>query len=95
MQEVEYKNLGYGVIGISIPLGRANLVLIKAKKGYIMCGYLNITTAESLGDAACVVRGVKHVEDALGAEIKELTSAARALGIKKGMKVREALKLLK
>ncbi len=47
-------------IGIKIDMGNANLLLIKADTGFIMCGYLNIETAEKLNDAACIVKGVKN-----------------------------------
>ena len=40
-----------------IELENGNLVLIKAKKGYVMCGLLNLVTAERLGQAACMVAG--------------------------------------
>ncbi|HDN82992.1 MAG TPA: DUF1805 domain-containing protein [Candidatus Altiarchaeales archaeon] len=81
-------------IGIEIKLKNTNLVLILAEKGYIMCGYLNLETAEKLGDVACVVRGVKTVEELLEKEIEEITENARKLGIKEGMKAKDALKLL-
>lgn len=80
--------------GIKIELQNANLVLIKGEKGFIMCGYLNIDAAEKMGDAACVVTGVKTVEDALNAKIVKATSKAKALGVREGMTGREALKLL-
>ncbi len=56
-----------------------------------MCGYLNIETAEKLGDAACVVRGVKTVEEMLEGKVSALTSGAKKLGIETGMTGREAL----
>jgi len=33
------------------------LVLVVAEKGYVICGYLNMETAEKLGDCAAVVTG--------------------------------------
>jgi len=77
-----------------ISLGAYNLVLIKAKKGYIMCGYLNLETAERLGDAACIITGVKTADDMLKAQVKSCTTNAKRLGIKEGMSGQEALKLL-
>ncbi|MFH1775025.1 MAG: DUF1805 domain-containing protein [Methanobacteriota archaeon] len=32
--------------------------MIKAEKGFVMCGYLNISAANALGDAAVRVTGV-------------------------------------
>ncbi|KUO42593.1 MAG: hypothetical protein APZ16_02075 [Candidatus Hadarchaeum yellowstonense] len=80
--------------GLVVDLPKAPLVAIIAPKGYLMCGYLNIATAEKLGQAAAVVRGVKSVEDALNKKISAVTKQARKLGIKRGMLVREALKKL-
>ncbi len=77
-----------------IELQNANLVLVKARQGYVMCGYLNLEAAEKLGDAACVVTGVKTAEDALEAEVKACTTKAGELGVKTGMTGREALELM-
>lgn len=81
-------------IGIKIHMGNANLLLIKADKGFIMCGYLNIEVAEKLNDAACVVQGVKDFDDMLNAKIIKVTTKAKEFGIKEGMLGREALKIL-
>jgi uncharacterized protein YunC (DUF1805 family) len=90
--EIEKISLERGsAIGLRIFLGEAPLILIKAEKGYLMCGYLNIAVAEKLGDAAAVVRGVNTFADMLEKPVEELTSAAEALGVKRGMKGREAL----
>jgi len=70
---------------------KGNLLIIKGAKGYVMCGYLNINTAQKMGDAACVVTGVKTVEDVLNAKIVALTSHAQKLGIEMGMAVTEVL----
>lgn len=57
------------------------LLLIKGEKGFIMCGYLNIEVAEKLGATAAVVSGVKSFDDVLNAEIKVVTTKAKALGL--------------
>ncbi|MFH0862641.1 MAG: DUF1805 domain-containing protein [Candidatus Altiarchaeota archaeon] len=75
-----------------IELENANLVLLKAKNGYVMCGLLNIETAERLGQAAAIVTAVKSAEDALKAKIKSATTAAMKLGVKEGMSGEEAIK---
>ncbi len=79
------------ITGIEINLHNANLVLAVGTGGYICCGYLNLETAQKLGDIACVVTGVKTVEDLLKANIVNLTSQAEALGIKRVMKAQEVL----
>ncbi len=83
---------GRKIIGLEVRnLGKAPLILVKADKGYVMCGYLNINVAEKLGDAAAVVSGVNSIEELLEKPVKEVTSKARELGIKPGMTGMEAL----
>lgn len=80
--------------GVLVRLGKAPLIVISAGKGYVMCGYLSMDTAEKLGDAACMVRGVSTFEDVLSARIVNASAKARELGIKEGMTGRETLELL-
>ncbi|MFZ5800730.1 MAG: YunC family protein [Candidatus Omnitrophota bacterium] len=82
------------IYGYTIKLPNANLVLATAKKGFVCCGYLNLETAQKLGDAACVVHGVKTVADLLKAKVVGLTPKAMALGVKLGMRGQEALSLM-
>lgn len=77
--------------GLKIKLQHANLVLITAKKGYIMCGYLNLKAANRLNEAACIVTGVSKPEDMFLKKIEYVSSKARLLGVKKGMSVKEVL----
>ncbi|MDP2938647.1 MAG: DUF1805 domain-containing protein [Candidatus Omnitrophota bacterium] len=79
---------------IELRLPHANLVMVSGEKGFIGCGYLNLATAEKLSDAACLVRGVKTIDDLWEAKIVGLTSFAESLGIKLGMLGKEALELL-
>ncbi|MDP6460085.1 MAG: DUF1805 domain-containing protein [Candidatus Hydrothermarchaeota archaeon] len=89
---VELIKLNNGVAaGIKLSMSKAPLLLVKAEKGFIMCGYLNIATANSLGDVAAKVTGVSSFEDVLEAEVVEVTEEARKLGIKEGIRGREAL----
>ena len=68
------------------------LILVIAKKGFVMCGYLNIEAAEKLGVAAALVRGVTDFHDVLDTEIKAVTSKAETLGVDVGIKGSKALK---
>lgn len=81
-------------IGVKIDMGNANLLLIKADKGFIMCGYLDIETAERLNDVACIVKGVENFDDMLNAKIAKVTTKAKELGIREGMSGKDALKIL-
>jgi uncharacterized protein YunC (DUF1805 family) len=82
------------VIGYYIDLGKSPLILIQAKKGYVMCGYLNIATANKLGDIAGKVTGVKTFEDALKAPIIELSENAKKVGLQEGMNAQDFLNKL-
>lgn len=94
MREIKIKIKEKLVSGFEINLHHANLVLAAAQKGFVCCGYLDLNTAEKLSDAACVVRGVKTIEDLLKAKIVGLTSPAAQLGVKQGMSGQEALELM-
>ena len=83
---------GKKVFGLKVDLQGAPLLLLAAKKGYVMCGYLNIDTAERLGQAAAVVTGVKSFEDVLNAKVVRLTTRAKQLGVREGMLGRDALR---
>jgi len=86
---------GHRALAIKVELPNSPpLLLLVADKGFIMCGYLNLELAERLGVAAAVVSGVRTFEDVLEAPIKALTSKARGLGLREGMKGKEALALL-
>ena len=73
------------VIGYDIDLGNASLIILKSRKGYVMCGYLNMDIANKLGDIAGKVTGVKTIDDALKANIVEVSYKAKKKGLKVGM----------
>ena len=81
-------------IGLKFDMGNAPLLVIKADRGFVMCGYLDTDIAERLGDVAAKVRGVNNLEDVLHAEVIDVTGHAKALGVKPGMKGHEALELM-
>ncbi len=70
------------------------LVYIKGSKGFIMCGFLNLETAEKKGNIAAFVTGVKTIDDVLKTKIAAATSFASAAGIASGMPVSEALEII-
>jgi uncharacterized protein YunC (DUF1805 family) len=70
------------------------LLLITGEKGFVMCGFLNVESAEKLGVTAAVVSGVKTFDDVLNGQVKAVTSKAKNLGIEVGMKGADALKLM-
>ena len=68
-----------------IPLPYASFILLKAKNGYVMCGYLNMDTADKIGDIAGIVSGVRSIDDALKSRILQVSSMAREKGLSEGM----------
>jgi uncharacterized protein YunC (DUF1805 family) len=80
--------------GYSIDLGKSPLLLIQAKKGYVMCGYLNMNTANKMGDIAGKVTGVKSFDDMLNAEVVEVSENAKLIGLTQGMNGKDFLDAL-
>ncbi len=92
-KEIKIKNTIFK--GIELELSKeSNLLVITGDKGYIMCGYLNINTAQKRNDVACIVTGVKTIEDILNSNIVALTAKAQELGISMNMPVKKALEIL-
>jgi len=86
---------GGPLTGVEIHLFAVNLILIRAKSGFVMCGYLNLEVAARVEDAACTARGrVNTVSEVLAATVNGVTPKAAALGVTPGMPIPEALKLM-
>lgn len=93
IKEIKVKNSIFK--GVEIKLSKdSSLLAVTGDKGYVMCGYLNINTAQKRNDVACMVTGVKTIEDILNSKIVALTSAAQKLGISMGMDVKKVLEIL-
>ena len=73
---------------------KSPLLVLKAPKGVMGCGYLNIETFNRTGEAAVIVRGGNTHEDMLKAKVVAASDAARALGIEPGITGAEALQRL-
>jgi uncharacterized protein YunC (DUF1805 family) len=80
--------------GLTFPLGNLPLLVVKAKKGYVACSYLDKATAEHLGDVAAFVSGVKTFDQLLHAKIKHMTAWAEEMGVREGMSVKKALEIM-
>ncbi len=80
--------------GLEIPLPEANLVIALGKKGYLMCGYLNLDACEKFKGCAAVVRGVTNIKEMLSSSVSAATAGAARLGVKVGMSGLQALKKL-
>ena len=77
---------------LSFPLARPLLVM-KASKGFLACGYINPATCDATGEACAIVRGVNSYDDMLHAEVVAVSAAAAALGVQVGDKGAVALKV--
>jgi uncharacterized protein YunC (DUF1805 family) len=79
---------------MKMEMGNAPLLVLKGTKGFVMCGYLNIDSAEKLGDIAVRVTGVSNLQTMLESKAAGVSSKAKNLGIKEGQKVSEFIHLL-
>lgn len=94
MMQIELLNVnGKCVQGICLQApggkGHPNMLVLTCEEGYIMCGYLNLDTAQVCNDAAAVVSG-SSFEEILKNPVKAVTEKAAALGVKVGMTGAEA-----
>ena len=80
--------------GFSVGTEHTGVLLVKAKRGLLGCGYFSIATADKVGDALAVVTGVKTFDDMLSAQVKLVSAAAAERGVKVGMTGSEALELM-
>lgn len=83
------------VLGISVKLPKTTLLVISTSKGYIMCGALDVNLLnERLKERDIIAgraTGVRTLDDLLEAPLELITYGAEKLGIKQGMKGRDAL----
>ncbi len=85
---------GHVLEGHLIATNHTKVLLIKAPRGFLGCGYFSVETADKVGDAAAIVTGVGSFDDMLAAKVAKCSAAARELGVECGMTGREALKKL-
>jgi uncharacterized protein YunC (DUF1805 family) len=92
-REIEIKNRKYQYINEKIGKN-APLIILKGENGYIMCGYLNIDAANSLGDTAVRVSGVNDINDVLNTTVNACTDNAKKIGIKPGDNIMDIIERL-
>lgn len=74
-----------------ISTSHANILMIKAKQGFLGCGYFDVETANKLEEPIAIVTGVKSFEDMLEAKVIKLSNAALSLGLTEGISGKDAL----
>jgi uncharacterized protein YunC (DUF1805 family) len=90
----EVKCEGKKYVALTESIGNLPLIVVRAKHGYVACSYIDKETAEKIGDNAAFVSGVKNIDDFLRAKIRETTTWAEDIGVRKGMSVKKALELM-
>lgn len=85
---------GRKYLALSFELGNMPLLILKAKRGYVACSYVNRASAENLGDVAAFVPGAKSFEELYCSKIREMTAWAEEAGIREGMSVKKALEIM-
>lgn len=92
MDEISFEGKKY--VAVKQDIGNLPLIVVKAKKGYIACSYIDRETAEKVGDIAAFVSGVRCLDDLKKAKIRQATTWAEDLGIREGMSVKKALEIM-
>jgi uncharacterized protein YunC (DUF1805 family) len=87
---MDWKGLIKEQIQLELPL-----LIIKGAKGFLGCGYINCETCNKTGEACAIVTGVKTHDEMLHVEIKAVSTEAARLGVRVGMKGKEALKIFR
>ncbi len=89
---------GCTVIGIVVKLPKTTLIAVTTDKGYIMCGALDVKLLnEHLKDRNIIAGraiGVRTLEELLEAPLEAVTDTSAELGIKVGMKGRDAIRMM-
>lgn len=88
---------GHQFTVVQMKLPKTNLMAVTNDKGYIMCGALDIAlfnSNEKLRERKIIAGravGVRTIDQLLDAPLESVTLAAEELGIKAGMRGRDAL----
>ncbi len=83
---------GIPFMGIEIDMPNSPpLILIKGRKSFAMCGFLNMDTAEKIGALAIASSGVNSIKDLMNAEVKGATSKVLERGVKLGDNIARTL----
>lgn len=73
---------------------KSPLLVIKAPKGILGCGYLNVETFNQTGEAGVIITGVRTHDDMMKAKVVAVSRTAQSMGIEPGMSGAEALEKL-
>lgn len=82
------------VLGLCLKLSGKSLIVLSGRKGYVMCGYLNLGAANKFKDVAVKISGVSNLKEALNAKVHSATHMAKKLGIRKNQPIKDVLKVI-
>jgi uncharacterized protein YunC (DUF1805 family) len=87
------------VEGIQVKWPGFNVLWVAGKKGFLACGAFDVEACQNFGVAAAIVRSSREnpigtLDNFPNRDIKQANAAARALGIREGMSVTEAMALI-
>ena len=86
--DFDWTGLDREIISLEAPL-----LIVKASKGFIGCGYINVNAC--LDEACATVNEVNTHDEMLTATISAVSKDAEKLGIKVGMSGAKAIELLR
>ncbi|UXY16971.1 YunC family protein [Chitiniphilus purpureus] len=73
----QFEYLNYGALA-------RPLLIIKGKKGFLGCGYINVETCNKTSEACAIVSGVNTFDDMRKAKVVAVSVKARELGVVEG-----------
>lgn len=82
------------ILAVNLKLSSKNLIVLSGSKGYVMCGYLNLSTANKFNDVAVKITKVSTIKEALAARVHSVSYSAKKIGIKKGKGIKDVLKII-
>ncbi len=89
---------GETALGIEVKLPKTTLLAVSTDKGYIMCGALDVSLLnDRLKDRGIIAGravGVRTLEELMEAPLESVTWKAEEMGIVKGMKGADAVRLM-
>ncbi len=60
------------------------LLIVKARQGFLACGYINVETCNVTEEACAIVKGVNSYDDMYRASVVAVSNKASELGINVG-----------
>ncbi len=60
------------------------LLIMKANKGFLACGYINVETCNATEEACAIVKGVNTYDDMKAASVVAVSNKAIELGVNIG-----------